>query len=448
MTSSPSASGLRTRGLPRPAPALIGLCLICAVAGIAVVAGGIGSSAWLAVVGGAALVVLLDVLLLLRLPTPEAVRTLSDTLAIGIPTQVRLKLLPGPRTVRVLVHDLHPEAWQVQGLPRHLRLRPGTHSTFTYTARPTERGQAEFDSVQLILTSPLRLWRQSRLGGSARQVRVFPNFAPLTRMALMTAEHAMRLVGAHATRQRGEGTDFRQLRDYRQGDSLRQIDWKATARARRPISREYQDEKHQHIVLAVDTGRRMLARDGAISHFDHALDAALVVGYLALRQGDAVGMHAAAETTRWLPPMRGGPALDALLRSSYDLQPQPVASDYLATARELAVRQQRRSLILWITNVRDEDTDELLAAVHMLRHRHLVVIASLREAALDAALDADITTLADALRTGATARYLQHRARAHQLLRSHRVSVLDVTSAQLAPALVQEYLAIKRRGLL
>jgi uncharacterized protein (DUF58 family) len=92
---------------------------------------------------------------------------------------------------------------------------------------------------------------------------VFPNFAPLTRLAMLSADQASRLVGAHLKRRRGEGTDFHQMRDYRVGDSLRQVDWKATARMRRLISREYQDERNQQLIVVPDTGRRMLARDGA-----------------------------------------------------------------------------------------------------------------------------------------------------------------------------------------
>ncbi len=435
-------------GAARPAGTLIVALLAWAALGVAVGLQWLDVAWWTMAGAALAVVAAIDWWALRRRPTPDAVREVADTLAIGMPTRVRLQLDPGASAQRVRVADLHPVGWQARELPRTLQLKPGTLSAFDYRLRPTARGDALFEGVQLLLESPWRLWRQSRVSGAPQRVRVFPNFAPLARMALMSAEHASRLVGAHMTRQRGEGTDFRQLREYRVGDSMRQIDWKATARARKLISREYQDEKHQQILLLLDTGRRMLARDGDTSHFDHALDAALVTGYLALRQGDAVGVFASGGGERWLPPQRGMTALDALLRSTYDLQPAAVATDYLTAAREISLRQRRRSLILWVTNLRDEDTEDLLAAVHMLQSRHLVVIASLRERALDAALDGEVETLTDALRVGATARYLEERAAAHDALRNHRVNVLDVTSEQLAAALVQEYLAIKRKGLL
>src|SRR5262249_9026035 len=153
---------------------------------------------------------------------------------------------------------------------------------------PAARGTFEFAGCSVRLHSHLRLWRQRR-GVPVRQTRrVDPNFAPLAQLALTGTEQASRLIGAHRKRRRGEGTEFRQLREYRIGDALRQIDWKASQRARKLISRDYQDERNQQIMLLVDTGRRMLARDGALAHFDHVLNAALLVAYIALRQGDAV----------------------------------------------------------------------------------------------------------------------------------------------------------------
>jgi uncharacterized protein (DUF58 family) len=200
--------------------------------------------------------------------------------------------------------------------------------------------------------------------------------------------------------------------------------------------------------MVIDTGRRMLARDGELSHFDHVLNAALVVSYLALRQGDAVGLLASGGERRWVSPQRGMGAIDVLLRGTYDLQPQPVATDYLAAATELSQRHRRRSLVMLVTNLRDEDSDDLLAAVRMLQQRHHVVVASLREEALDAVLDEDARDLRGALRASAAARYIAQRTAVHDALRSHRVGVLDVTCEQLPGALVERYLAVKRDGVL
>ena len=117
-------------------------------------------------------------------------------------------------------------------------------------------------------------------------------------------------------------------------------------------------------------------------------------------------------------------------------------------SQELSLHQRRRSLVMLVTNVRDEDIEDLLAAVRLLQKRHLVCVASLRERALDEALEAEVHDLPGALHAGAVARYLEQRAAAHEALRSHKVMVLDVASEELPAALVERYLAVKRQGLL
>lgn len=432
----------------RPAPALIGLLAGWALLGLLASFDLLPALAWGAAGGLLALLAAADAWALWRQSLPEVRRRLPDVLAVGVEREVELILTAGPQRQRVDMFDLHPVGWEAQGLPRRLDLIPASDSRLTYQLRPDERGDADFIGVHLRLHAPLRLWRRRCTVAPMQKVRVFPNFAPLAKLALLGDEQASRAVGAHVRRRRGEGTDFHQMRDYRIGDSLRQIDWKATARMRRLISREYQDERNQQLVLLVDTGQRMLARDGNLSHFDQTLDAALVVSWLALRQGDAVGLLAHGGPRRWVPPQRGAGAIDMMLRQTYDLQPTPVATDYLAAATELTLRQRRRSLVMLVTNLRDEDSEDLLAAVRLLRQRHHVVIASLREQVLDQALDDDAHDLRGALRATSAARYLQQRAVAHDALRAHHVAVLDVTCAELPGALVERYLAIKREGLL
>ena len=431
----------------RPAALLLWLLLGWAAIGAAVLAGLLPFWSWLVAGAGVLVAALTDLLRLHRLPSPVVQRELPEALALGIRREVTLRL-HSTRAMAVEVFDLVPGAWHCEGLPRRLSLLPGSVRSFHYNVVPHSRGAFRFDGTHVRLRSPWRLWRQRRTVPPALDVRVFPNFVPLTRFALSSAEQASRMVGAHLKRRRGEGTDFNQMREYRVGDSLRQIDWKATSRARRLVSREYQDEKNQQMLLVIDTGRRMMASDGGLSHFDHVLNASLVVAYLALRQGDGVGLFATGGDARWVAPKRGMGTIDDLLRASHDLQPQPVATDYLAAATELSLRQRRRSLVMLVTNVRDEDIEDLLAAVALLQRRHLVCVASLREQVLDRVLEAPVDTLDEALQAGAAALYLEQRAQAHDALRGHGAVVLDVTAEALPGALVERYLAVKRGGLL
>ncbi len=199
-------------GLARPSPWLIACLAACAALGGLAVYGAIGIETWAWVCAALAALAILDAIALRRVPTPEVRRELPDALAIGVEREVRLEFAAGERRRTIDVHDLHPGAWEAGGLPRRIVLNPGTDTSVGYTLRPTARGAFEFEGVQMRMRSPLRLWRQSRVAGPAHAVRVFPNFVPLTRFALLSADQASRLVGAHLKRRRGQGTDFEQLR--------------------------------------------------------------------------------------------------------------------------------------------------------------------------------------------------------------------------------------------
>jgi uncharacterized protein (DUF58 family) len=170
---------------------------------------------------------------------------------------------------------------------------------------------------------------------------VYPNVRAVSRYELLAAANRAGELGIRRRRQRGEGLEFHQLREYRQGDSLRQIDWKATARLRRAVSREYEEERDQQIVFLLDCGRKMHARDGALSHFDHALDALLLLAHVALRQGDAVGLLTFGGAQRWMARRKGAAQLDRVMNSVYD-RDTTRASDYPAGAQTGPPRQRRR----------------------------------------------------------------------------------------------------------
>jgi uncharacterized protein (DUF58 family) len=431
----------------RPSAALVAVLIAWALVGAGVVAALLPMQVF--VVCGIALVLIAaqDLLLLRALPTPDVHRDLPAVMPVAVERAMLLRLRHGgKRPLRVQVQDLHPGDWPVFGLPREVSLPPGRELELPYRLTPIERGQFLFETCALRLRSPFALWWQLRHAGTAQSLRVYPNFAPLAKLALIGSEQASRVVGAHLKRRRGEGTEFQQLREYRTGDSMRQIDWKASQRARKLISRDYQDERNQQVMLLLDTGRRLLARDGSLAHFDHVLNAALMVAYMALRQGDAVGLLAAGGTSRYLSPGRGLGTIDSLLNTVFDLKAQPVATDYLDAAMQLASRQSRRSLVLLITNVRDEDIEDLVVAVRLMQKRHLVCVASLREQVVDTALQQDVQGFDDAIRVAAMAQYVEQRTRAHQALRAQGSEVLDVTCAELPAALVEHYLAIKRAG--
>ncbi|HEY8102412.1 MAG TPA: DUF58 domain-containing protein [Burkholderiaceae bacterium] len=352
----------------------------------------------------------------------------------------------GSRSLRIELMDDYPTAWELEGLPHATQIAPEKFISVTYRLRPNQRGNAHFGAAHLRVTSPLGFWKRVHRIGPENAMKVFPDFSKLLGHTLTATDRRVRTAGLIRKRQRGEGTDFRQLREYRRGDSQRAVDWKATARLQKPITREYQEERDQQVVFLLDTGRRMLAKDDGATHFDHALNAVLTLGFLAQKQGDAIGLMTFGGEVRWIVPHKGRIGLDRLLANIYDLQATEVAPDYTEAAGNLLNKLHKRAFVVLITNLRDEDDSALRTACELLSTKHLVMCASLREKALDAAIVAPVNQFGDALRSASAAHYMQQRQDAIKGLGIRADHLIDITPEKLSMALVNRYLDIKESG--
>ncbi|MDN4545597.1 MULTISPECIES: DUF58 domain-containing protein [unclassified Pseudomonas] len=391
---------------------------------------------------------ILDAVRLKRLPSPRLKRQLPGSLALGRWSDVHLTLEHDySRPLNVQIFDHVPQGLNFENLPLKVELQPGQHSNMAYRLRPLKRGHFGFERCEINLPSPLGLWTDKRLLDAPDHTRVYPDFARLYGGQLLAVDNWLSQLGVRQKQRRGLGLEFHQLREFREGDSLRQIDWKATARQRTPIAREYQDERDQQIVFMLDCGRHMRSQDGELAHFDHALNACLLLSYVALRQGDAVGLSTfASERPHYLAPVKGVAQLNVLLNSVYDLDSTQRPADYQAAANQLLTRQKRRALVMLVTNLRDEDDEQLLVAVKRLSQQHQVVVASLREDLLDSLRHRPVQTLSEALDYCGTVDYLNARAELHERLRAHGVWVLEARPAELGADLVTQYLAWKKAG--
>ena len=271
-----------------------------------------------------------DALLVRREGDVEISRQLKHTLALGTWHEIGVLIHnPSARDSRCVVHDHYPSGFDVEEMPRSVGLSAGGVTRVRYRVCPQQRGTATFPCIDLLFASPLRLWRRKRRYGQGDTVRVYPNFAEISHYTLLATDHRLSQIGVRRKQRRGEGNDFHQLREYRVGDSLRQIEWKATARHGKLISKEYQDERDQQILFLLDCGRRMRHLDDNRAHLDQALNAMLLLSYVAIQQGDAVGFMSFAGTRRWFPPRKGTATVSKLLNHTYDLQSSTDPADYL-----------------------------------------------------------------------------------------------------------------------
>jgi len=377
----------------------------------------------------------------------NAEREVPHALPVGTWQPVHIRLTTSLKHATGWLRDRHPAAFANEGLPLFFHLGRDVWQRCSYRLHLTERGRQRFAAIDLRLRSPLRLWQIPETLEVSDEVRVYPNFARITQYTLLATDNRLSQIGVLQRRRRGEGMEFHQMRDYRQEDSPRAIDWKASSRMGRLIVREHQDERDQQIVFLLDCSSRMRSRDGDLSHFDHTLNAMLLLAYVALGEGDAVGLSTFGyDHPRFLPPKKSVATVNRLLNAVYDLQSSQHSPDYLAAAESLLKRLTKRSLIILVTNIRDEDDDTLGPAMALLRRRHAVTLASLKEEVLDEILAAPVVDFDAALTRAATIEYVRSRRRQAAILRHGGVRMVDVSPRELPVALINHYRALKRAG--
>ncbi|SDY79306.1 Uncharacterized conserved protein, DUF58 family, contains vWF domain [Variovorax sp. YR634] len=384
-------------------------------------------------------------------------RNLPGAFSLGVPTVLTLTLVnEGAQAWQVSVFDELDAHFTFEGLPQTVAVPALSQVALRYTATATQRGVAQFGATQLRWRTRFGCFDMRQTLGEPRRLRVYPNFAALARYAWLSGDRRLAQIGIKTYAQRGLGTDFRQLSDYKTGDSLRHIDWKATQRQRRPIVREFQDDRDQCVLFLLDCGRRMRADEGALalkanSHFDEALNALMLLSYVALKEGDEVGamtFGCPAEERRDFAPRKGTATLNALMNRLHDIQPGATHSDYLLAAQEMLRVQKRRALVIVLTNFRDEDAAELRPAIKLLRRKHLVLVASLRERVLGRIASQPLVHARDAVDVAAAHLFEQSRRDAFARVVGNDPLSVDVEPADLAVALVNRYHAVKRAGLL
>lgn len=391
-----------------------------------------------------------------RSGTVALTRRLPPALAIGVRRSVSLAVgHDGEETWQVQIYDHADPALRAEELPVSLQLEPGKRHEFTYTVTPTSRGTFELRPAELRVRSRLRLWDLLVRAGEPQSIRVYPDFAQVARYAWLASDRRLQEIGVKNTRQRGSGTDFRQMAEYRQGDPIRHIDWKASQRQHKLIVRQFQEDRDQCVWLLIDCGRRMRADDrsqgAGSSHFDQVLNAVMLLSYVALQEGDAVGASTFGtepHLAKAIAPRKGTHAMGGLMSQLFDAQPSVTQPDYIGAAQNFLRRQPRRSLVIIITNFRDEDCVELTHALRLLRARHLVLVASLRERVVRELASQPIGSADSALEVASAHLHAQARQDAFARLSASDSLIVDAEPERLGIELVNRYHAAKLAGMI
>jgi uncharacterized protein (DUF58 family) len=347
----------------------------------------------------------------------------------------------------VLPAGIEPAVWSIP-----VMLAPGgTPCEIAREFRIPRRGLFEFGPVWVRLRGRYGLLEAQQACASPGEVKVLPEgFFASQELAKSAADEIRMLDKLLQSRQHGVGTEFESLSEYREGDDPRRIDWRTTARYGRLIMRRFQIERHRDLMILVDCGRLMGSEAGRGTKLDCAVDAALMLGRVALRGGDRCGLGIFDnQVLGYLPPVSGAQALRVLTECSYQLQSRWQESDFSAMFAALQARQAKRALIVVLSELSDAQTSlRYRASLARLTRRHVVLFAALRTPLLRRLQLAPVRSLVDGSRTAVVCRVLREREEAIHALRHAGVHVLDVEPEQLTVPLINRFIELRQGNLL
>ncbi|HTH51489.1 MAG TPA: DUF58 domain-containing protein [Pyrinomonadaceae bacterium] len=379
-------------------------------------------------------------------------RTFDRRFAIGDPTRVSLNFENvSSRDLRLRIKDEYPAAMHLDesreaefGVPSQ-----GT-AEFYYHLTPARRGRYQFGRTALRFRSRLGLvWCQTEVG-EAESVKVYPNMRRAREMELKALGARSFLAIQRRAVRRGEGREFESMRDYVRGDELRHISWTATARRHKLTTRQYQIERDQTVIIALDAGRLMTGRIGNETKFDTALHASLALMSASARAGDNCGLLVFGRRVRkFLPPKRGPEHLDAVLEALHDVEPELIEPSYARAFQFIASNTKKRAFVVVLADLVDKDSSkDLIASIKLLRPRHLPLVVTIGDRDLNRVVSEQPKDAKDVFTQSAAEEIIYQRENALRLVETIGGLALDVTAETLAPKLLETYLRVKERGML
>ncbi len=379
-------------------------------------------------------------------------REFSKRFAIGDETKVRLHF--ENRAARIfqlrIKDEFPPEMKLSESRAAEFRLESGQAAEFFYGLTPPRRGKYEFGKTAVRFLSKYGLvWCQTDLG-EAEMVKVYPSMRRAREMELKALGANSVLAVQRKAVLRGDGSEFESMRDYTRGDELRHISWTATARRGKLITRQYQIERDQTIIIALDTGRLMTGRIGDETKFDTAIHASLALMSAAARGGDNCGLLVfGRKITKYLPPKKGIRHLDAVLEALHDVEPEIIEPSYSRAFQFIAANSKKRSFVVILTDLVDkESSKELINSLKLLRPRHLPLVVTIGDRDLNQTVSEVPSEIKQVFIQSAAEEIIHQRETALRIVESIGGLALDVTTSTLAPKLLETYLRVKERGLL
>ncbi len=390
----------------------------------------------------------------LQLPAPQRIqlaRSWISAPALGNSTVVELAVRHGGgQVLSCRLMDNLPPAFLEDAQWLSLTAYPDVSSSLRYTFMPRVRGDHPAGRLYLRYRGGIGLIERWAAADLTQTVRIYPAIRPIEEQSLFLARTRQLELQLRKQRQRGQGREFESLRDYLQGDDLRDICWKASARRGSLVSKQHQIERSQPVWLMLDAGRLLQARVGDYTKLDYATTTALAMSQLALVSGDRVGLLAyGRDTQQILAPARGRTHLRQMMESLALVHGEPSEADHLRATVTLNRLQPRRSLVLWLTDLAETSMrPEIMDGAAQLMRRHLVLLVVIEQRDLKQIAATRPQDASQMFACAAAQELVRWREVLLAQLRERGALTLETYPEDLTASVLNRYLEIKQKALL
>ena len=386
--------------------------------------------------------------------TWKARRMVDPRLSLGANNKVQVAVeFIGRRSAQpkyIVIRDEPPLAFDVIG-DVSSRLLTGADEReigFAYAVNPPAKGDFEFGNINVQYDGVLGLIARSHSFFAREEIKVYPNLRETEKFELLARRGLLQQLGIKNSRLRGAGSEFESLRDYVPGDEYRRIDWSATARRNKLISRQYEVEKSQNVIIAIDTGRTMLQPIGKMTKLDYVVNTALVLAYFAARSDDKVGLMVFdAETRAYMPPAKSRGQVSRITNELYNVNARMTESDYAAAFGDVVTRWRRRSLFVLFTDLIDPDSSAgILNAMPLLERQYKTIVVTISDPNLVQSAQLVPETEAEVYQKSVAMQALHDRRAAISVLKRKGIWTVDSPPAMLSADLINSYMEVKARA--
>ena len=377
-----------------------------------------------------------------------ASRQLADRLSNGDDNDIRLRVESSyPFALRLTVIDETPFVFQRRDVDFLLRLKPREGKTIVYKLRPTQRGVYGFGRIRVFVRSALSLAERRYTCGESQDAKVYPSYLMLHKYELLAMNNRLTEMGVKRIRRAGNNTEFERIKEYVEDDNYRSLNWKASARRHQLMVNVYEDERSQQIVSVIDKGRPMQQAFQGMTLLDYAINASLMLSYVAVRKTDKAGLVCFADhTDTFVAPSRRHGQMERLLDALYSQQTRWSESDFGDMLATINKRLTKRSLLVVYTSFANTQAmTRQLPYLKQLNLRHKVLVVFFADNEMRDFVNSSPRSTEEYYQHVIVEKMLYEQRLIVSQLRQHGILSMLTTPQNLSVDVVNRYLELKER---